>query len=335
MYAAVPTPRHRCRRGSTDAAKGGRAVRGGGWPWGSSRERVVGPAPRVDDTAPKTPGPIRPVQPAATPESRELRSNVRVNRLCSRGTWRPRRRQKPKNPAPVGPGAEDEEALEDDEDLDVDLDDDSLEEIDEVGLGEDDGDDDIAGIDEEGDEEVDEVDEILTPSPASVVERTGEGDEEEEEEEPDDEDVEASLDVILKERLVVEDEPEDEEADRSGGQGRRQRAGPAQAAGRVRLPFVLLGQAPQPAGGQEAHAVPGLCLTRRLARTDPAEGGPLRRTLDVCLFAPVGVAVSVVEELPDLIAKGRRRVELQIGNALVVGRFVVAKGHQQGGRPPR
>jgi hypothetical protein len=45
-----------------------------------------------------------------------------------------------------------------------------------------------------------------------VVERSGEGDDEEEEEEPDDEDVEASLDVILKERLVVEDEPEDEEA---------------------------------------------------------------------------------------------------------------------------
>ncbi len=65
------------------------------------------------------------------------------------------------------------------------------------------------------------------------------------------------------------------------------------------------------------------------AGTDPADAGPLRRTLDVCLFAPVGVAVSVVEELPDLIAKGRRRVELQIGNALVVGRFVVARGQQK------
>ena len=61
-------------------------------------------------------------------------------------------------------------------------------------------------------EEAVEVDEILTPSPAAVVEKSGDGDDEEEEEEPDDEDVEASLDVILKERLVVEDEPEDEEA---------------------------------------------------------------------------------------------------------------------------
>ncbi len=65
-------------------------------------------------------------------------------------------------------------------------------------------------LDEDEDEA--DVDEILTPSPAAVVEKSGEGDDEEEEEEPDDEDVEASLDVILKERLVVEDEPEDEEA---------------------------------------------------------------------------------------------------------------------------
>ena len=60
------------------------------------------------------------------------------------------------------------------------------------------------------------------------------------------------------------------------------------------------------------------------------EGGeptrsPLRRTIDLCVAAPVGVAASVVEELPELIAEGRRRVELQLGNALVVGRFVVAK----------
>ena len=62
---------------------------------------------------------------------------------------------------------------------------------------------------------------------------------------------------------------------------------------------------------------------------DPERGqdekSPLERTLDVCLFAPVGMAVTVVEELPDLISKGRRRVELQLANARVVGRFVVSK----------
>jgi hypothetical protein len=52
---------------------------------------------------------------------------------------------------------------------------------------------------------------------------------------------------------------------------------------------------------------------------------PLRRTIDLCVANPVGVAASVVEELPELLAEGRRRVELQLGNALVVGRFVVAK----------
>ena len=56
---------------------------------------------------------------------------------------------------------------------------------------------------------------------------------------------------------------------------------------------------------------------------------PLRRTLDLFLFAPVGVAVTVVEDLPDLIAKGRRRVELQLGNARLVGRFVVRKGQRE------
>jgi hypothetical protein len=33
--------------------------------------------------------------------------------------------------------------------------------------------------------------------------------------------------------------------------------------------------------------------------------------------------VSVVEEIPELLAEGRRRLELQLGNALFVGRFVV------------
>ena len=56
---------------------------------------------------------------------------------------------------------------------------------------------------------------------------------------------------------------------------------------------------------------------------------PLRRTLDLCLFAPVGVAVTVVEDLPELIAKGKRRVELELGNARVVGRFVVNKGQRE------
>ena len=98
-------------------------------------------------------------------------------------------------------GVLDQEELDlDDEDLDLD---------EEAAIEDEEEDDEVSDLDEEDE---DDVDEILTASPAAVVERTGEGEEDEEEEEPEDEDVEASLDVILKERLVVEDEPEDEEA---------------------------------------------------------------------------------------------------------------------------
>jgi hypothetical protein len=54
-----------------------------------------------------------------------------------------------------------------------------------------------------------------------------------------------------------------------------------------------------------------------------SHNNPLRRGFEVCVATPIGVAVSVVEELPELIAEGRRRLELQLGNALFVGRFVV------------
>jgi Domain of unknown function (DUF4193) len=132
----------------------------------------------------------------------------------------PRQMATKKKPKAVKAAPKATEQLDDDLDTDeepeVDLDEeDALEELDDEDSIEDqdDDDDDIGGLEEEDESGDDsEVKEILTPSPAAVVERTGEGDEEEEEEEPEDEDVEASLDVILKERLVVEDEPEDEEA---------------------------------------------------------------------------------------------------------------------------
>ncbi len=60
-----------------------------------------------------------------------------------------------------------------------------------------------------------------------------------------------------------------------------------------------------------------------------ARKGPFRRTLDVCVFAPVGLAVTVVEDLPDLVDKGRRRVELELSNARIVGRFVVTQKQRE------
>jgi hypothetical protein len=105
----------------------------------------------------------------------------------------------------------DEDAPADDE-LE-DLDDEDIEDIDGDGDLDEDDDDGLGGeeLDEDADGEEGDGVEVLTPEPGAVVERPADESEEDEEEEQDDEDVEASLDVILKERLVVEDEPEDEE----------------------------------------------------------------------------------------------------------------------------
>ena len=80
--------------------------------------------------------------------------------------------------------------------------------------GDDDDDADVAVVVVE--EELVDID----PKVPTKVAAAGEEAEEEEEEEPDDEDVEASLDTILKERLVVEEVEDDEDTpepeDRSG-----------------------------------------------------------------------------------------------------------------------
>jgi hypothetical protein len=87
--------------------------------------------------------------------------------------------------------------------------------------------DDALAIADDDDDDADVavvVDEVLVPEvtakTATKPAAAGEESDEEEEEEPDDEDVEASLDTILKERLVVEEVEDDEETpepeDRSG-----------------------------------------------------------------------------------------------------------------------
>jgi len=89
--------------------------------------------------------------------------------------------------------------------------------------------DDALAIPDEDDDDADVVvddveDEVLVPEvtakTATKPAAAGEESDEDDEEEPDDEDVEASLDTILKERLVVEEVEDDEEApepeDRSG-----------------------------------------------------------------------------------------------------------------------
>jgi hypothetical protein len=58
------------------------------------------------------------------------------------------------------------------------------------------------------------------------------------------------------------------------------------------------------------------------------EPSPAPGPLDVLVFAPVGVVLTVVEDLPGLIAKGRQRVEREISNARVVGQVVVRAGQR-------
>jgi hypothetical protein len=56
-----------------------------------------------------------------------------------------------------------------------------------------------------------------------------------------------------------------------------------------------------------------------------AQRGLWRRPLDLCIFAPVGLAMNVKEDLPGLIGKGRDRVEQEISNARVAGEYVVGR----------
>ncbi len=101
-----------------------------------------------------------------------------------------------------------------------DLEDDLGDDLDEEDVDEDDEDEEVGEEDEgDGPEETASA----RPRPAGESES-----DEDEEEELDDDDVEASLDVILKERLVVEDEDEESDdedevvdvEDRSDGSGR-------------------------------------------------------------------------------------------------------------------
>jgi hypothetical protein len=59
------------------------------------------------------------------------------------------------------------------------------------------------------------------------------------------------------------------------------------------------------------------------------EAPPLRRALDLFVFAPVGLALTVAEDLPGLIAKGRQRFETDVRNARVIGKFVVTRGQRE------
>ena len=50
------------------------------------------------------------------------------------------------------------------------------------------------------------------------------------------------------------------------------------------------------------------------------------RILDLLVFIPTGIAVSVAEELPKLAARGRERLGVRVSSARAVGQFAVRAG---------
>jgi hypothetical protein len=56
---------------------------------------------------------------------------------------------------------------------------------------------------------------------------------------------------------------------------------------------------------------------------------PGDRLLELVVFGPTGLAVTIVEEFPKLVEKGRHRVEGQVHTARLVGQFAVQMGRRQ------
>jgi hypothetical protein len=66
------------------------------------------------------------------------------------------------------------------------------------------------------------------------------------------------------------------------------------------------------------------------APDDRSDAERLReKLLDLLIFMPTGLAVSVAEELPKLAARGRERLGVQVSSARAVGEFAVRMGGQE------
>jgi hypothetical protein len=67
----------------------------------------------------------------------------------------------------------------------------------------------------------------------------------------------------------------------------------------------------------------------------PDHTSPADRILDLFVFAPAGLALTLVEELPNLVEKGRNRIEGRTATARVVGQFAVQMGFREVSRRAR
>jgi hypothetical protein len=65
-----------------------------------------------------------------------------------------------------------------------------------------------------------------------------------------------------------------------------------------------------------------------MAESTDAERSVAQRTLDALVFAPAGILLTAVEDLPEMAMKGRACLEVQLRNARTLGQLTVTFGRQ-------
>jgi hypothetical protein len=89
-------------------------------------------------------------------------------------------------------------------------------------------------------------------------------------------------------------------------------------------------------GGHDGSSVLGYAESDPEGNLMSEPRSPLQQVLDLVVFAPLGLAVTVVEDFPDLAEKGRTRLQQRATTARIVGQFAVTAGRrrlQSQGRP--
>jgi hypothetical protein len=61
----------------------------------------------------------------------------------------------------------------------------------------------------------------------------------------------------------------------------------------------------------------------------PSQRSPAGRVLDLAVYGPLGLALSIAEAMPGLARKGRSRLGPQVGLARTVGQLAVQQGYRQ------
>jgi hypothetical protein len=61
----------------------------------------------------------------------------------------------------------------------------------------------------------------------------------------------------------------------------------------------------------------------------PSQKSPAERALDLAVYGPLGLALSIAEAMPAMARKGRSRFVPQVGLARTVGQLAVQQGYRQ------